>query len=308
MGGIIERLERNKAFCSGEAAEIDQKFNYSELFSLPVLKPLFISFSIMFFRQATGINAVICNTVNIFKWTGITVVKPQYATIIVGIVQFIFTFTSGLICVSSYALMVNYCRIGLNSVLMQLPNIGRRYLLMASSLFISISTASLGIFFYLKKHGGYEEIFQHLGWLPLVSLILFFAAFSCGYSNIPFIIMGEMFPSKFRGVLGKQNKIPFSRYRINSSIASFYTGTTSSIANFLFAFVVLRFFMPTVELIGEDGVWFLFAVLTFLSIGFVYFFVPETKGKTVEEMEKHFGFYPTSFASNDDDEIMASVV
>ncbi len=89
--------------------------------------------------------------------------------------------------------------------IMQLPLIGRRYLLMTSSLFISISMASLGTFFYLKNNRYYEQVVQHLDWLPLISLVLFFLAFSCGYSNIPFIIMGEMFPSKFRGILGQLN-------------------------------------------------------------------------------------------------------
>lgn len=91
--------------------------------------------------------------------------------------------------------------------IMQLPLIGRRYLLMTSSFFISISMASLGTFFYLKNNKDYEEVVQYLDWLPLASLMLFFLAFSCGYSNIPFIIMGEMFPSKFRGILGQQNNL-----------------------------------------------------------------------------------------------------
>jgi len=66
-----------------------------------------------------------------------------------------------------------------------------------------ISLASLGIFFYLKSSGNYDDfINDQLGLLPLVSLIVFNFSFSCGYSNVPVILVGEMFPAKFRGVLG----------------------------------------------------------------------------------------------------------
>jgi len=42
------------------------------------------------------------------------------------------------------------------------------------------------------------------------------------------------------------------------------------------------------ETIGEDGTFFFFTTCTLFSIIFVYFLLPETKGKTLEDMEKLF--------------------
>lgn len=81
---------------------------------------------------------------------------------------------------------------------------------MVSSLFICISLISLGTFFYLKNSGDYDDfINDQLGLLPLVSLIIFYFSFSCGYSNVPVILVGEMFPPKFRGILGTVYKLVY---------------------------------------------------------------------------------------------------
>lgn len=50
--------------------------------------------SIMFFQQFSGINAIVYNTVSIFEAAGSSI-PAKYATIIVGLVQFIFTVLSG---------------------------------------------------------------------------------------------------------------------------------------------------------------------------------------------------------------------
>ncbi len=59
-----------------------------------VLKPFGISLGIMFFQQYTGINAIVYNTVSIFQSAGSSI-EPRYATIIVGVVQLVFTIASG---------------------------------------------------------------------------------------------------------------------------------------------------------------------------------------------------------------------
>jgi facilitated trehalose transporter len=73
---------------------------------------------------------------------------------------------------------------------------GRRILLLVSGVVMAISLAALGAFFYMVEIYG-QDVQQSLGWLPLASLILIIA-YSSGFANVPFLIMGELFPAKFR--------------------------------------------------------------------------------------------------------------
>jgi len=65
-------------------------------------------------------------------------------------------------------------------------------------------------------------------------------------------------------------------------------GAVSSSINIISAFLVVRFFPILLVVIGEDGTFFLFTACTLLGIIFVYFLLPETKGKSLEEVEKLF--------------------
>ena len=74
---------------------------------------------------------------------------------------------------------------------------GRRVLLLVSGVVMSIALAALGAFFYMREVYGHD-VQVSLGWLPLASLIIFIIAYSSGFANVPFLIMGELFPTKFR--------------------------------------------------------------------------------------------------------------
>ncbi|KZS11507.1 Uncharacterized protein APZ42_024316 [Daphnia magna] len=214
-----------------------------DLMRCPVMKPFGISLGIMFFQQATGINAMIFYTVSIFQVAGSSI-ESRYATIIVGGVQLVFTIASGFF-VDRY---------------------GRRILLLGSAAITSISLTSMGTFFYFQRIWGADTATELLGWLPLVSLIVFFVAYSGGMSNVPFIIMGEMFPSQYRTMLG----------------------TITSSFNLIVTLVIVRFFPDMLIHLGNDVTFFIFAGCTLSSIAFVYFLLPETKGRTLEEMEELF--------------------
>ena len=91
-------------------------------------------------------------------------------------------------------------------------------------------------------------------------------AYSGGFANVPFIIMGELFPSRYRALLGP--------------LASSF--------NLLCAFIVVRTFPDMQIALGKYGTFWFFMSSTLVSIFFVYFFLPETKGHTLEEIEKLF--------------------
>ncbi|XP_045028718.1 facilitated trehalose transporter Tret1 [Daphnia magna] len=216
---------------------------FADLMTAPVLKPFGISLGIMFFQQATGINAMVFYTVSIFQSAGSSI-ESRYATIIVGGVQLVFTIASGFL-VDRY---------------------GRRILLLSSAAVTSISLTSMGTFFYFQRIWGEATATELLGWVPLVSLIVFFVAYSGGMSNVPLIIMGEMFPSQYRTMLG----------------------TLSSSFNLFVTLAIVRFFPDMLIQLGNDVTFFIFAGCTVTSIAFVYFLLPETKGKTLEEIEEIF--------------------
>ncbi|KAG8227202.1 hypothetical protein J437_LFUL003408 [Ladona fulva] len=141
--------------------------------------------------------------------------------------------------------------------------VGRRFLLCLSSLAASIALCSLAVFFHLQDNAlASGHSLKGLGWLPLVSLAAFMVAYSLGLGPLPWAMMGELFPSSVKG-------------------------TASGIAvstNWMLAFIVTKTFSSMKLAIGSDGAFWVFSAICALSVMFVAFFVPETKGKSDHEI------------------------
>jgi len=153
---------------------------------------------------------------------------------------------------------------------------GRKPLLIASGAIMCAALSALGTHFYLQKYG--TE--QNLGLLPLISLIVFMVGFSIGYCSIPFLLMGELIPQKQRSFL--------------SSIAGSL--------NLGIMFVVIKTYHNLTNSIGEDGTFWFYSGICLCSCFFVYFLVPETKGKSLTEIEEFFELTQKSKKKNKNQE------
>ncbi|VEN48439.1 unnamed protein product [Callosobruchus maculatus] len=139
--------------------------------------------------------------------------------------------------------------------------LGRKILLLASTTGSSASIFILGLYFYLKNSRFYDV--TNLSWLPLVSLLVYIVSFNLGLSCIPWTITQEIFPSNLQSIA--------------SSIAS--------VSCFTASFAVTLYFPIMVEMIGMAKCFWLFGFCLVVSSLFIYLVVPETKGKTVAEIQ-----------------------
>lgn len=142
--------------------------------------------------------------------------------------------------------------------------LGRKILLICSAGVMCICQLLLGVFFYLKDDG--QDV-KDIGWLPLLSLCLFMVAFSIGFGPIPWMMVSELFPPSTKGFA--------------SSLASCF--------NWILAFLVTKFFTNLSDAMGSGPTFWLFMAILAVGTGFVVFFVRETKGKTVEEIQRELG-------------------
>jgi SP family galactose:H+ symporter-like MFS transporter len=65
-----------------------------------------------------------------------------------------------------------------------------------------------------------------------------------------------------------------------------------TILNWAPNFVVSYFFLQEVSLIGKPATFWIYGLLGLLAIGFVWWKVPETKGRSLEEIEREVGAAP----------------
>ncbi|XP_037813161.1 facilitated trehalose transporter Tret1 isoform X2 [Lucilia sericata] len=144
---------------------------------------------------------------------------------------------------------------------MVVDKLGRRILLLASSSVMAISTIAMGVYFYMKEND--RDSVANLGWLPVSSLCVFIIMFSIGFGPVPWLMMGELFASDIKGVAG--------------SIA----GTS----NWVLAFIVTKTFVNLKDALGSGETFWLFAGITVVGGIFVFVFVPETKGKSLNEIQ-----------------------
>lgn len=108
-----------------------------------------------------------------------------------------------------------------------------------------------------------EGIFS---WLPVVFLFLFIFSGTFGFLTLPFAMVAEMYPQKSR---------------------AFASGITMCLA-FLMSFIHIKMFSTVFEYFGNVVVFSFYSCVTFAGVLFAVFILPETKGKTLLEIEKLF--------------------
>ena len=72
-------------------------------------------------------------------------------------------------------------------------------------------------------------------------------------------------------------------------------------SNFLFNFTVTLSFIPLINKISENNTFYLYGIIAIFCIFYIYFMVPETKGLSLETIEKNWikGIKPRDFSLKD---------
>ncbi|CAG9861903.1 unnamed protein product [Phyllotreta striolata] len=145
-----------------------------------------------------------------------------------------------------------------------IDRLGRRILLFVSALFITITMFLLGAFFTLKNRTEVDEsVIAKLGFLPVGALCVFIIAYSIGLGPIPWVVSSEIFPTEIKSILS----------------------STAGTVNWFLAFILTRFYLQVSNYIGQDSTFYIFASASMIGIFFVYIFVPETKNKSIVEIQ-----------------------
>lgn len=132
---------------------------------------------------------------------------------------------------------------------------GRRPLLLIGTLVQGVALALVGWMFYTQQSGV----------ALLICVVLFIAAFAMAMGPIGWLLCSEIFPNKLRG----------------------RAMSLAALTVWVSCFVVAQTFpmLNDSPVIGPANTFWIYGCVSFLSFVFVLRFVPETKGKTLEEIE-----------------------
>ncbi|KAI9081814.1 hypothetical protein K1719_036076 [Acacia pycnantha] len=137
---------------------------------------------------------------------------------------------------------------------LKVDDLGRRPLLIGGVSGIALSLVLLSA--YYKFLGGFPVI-------AVAALLLYVGCYQISFGPISWLMVSEIFPLRTRG-----------------------RGISLAVlANFASNAVVTFAFSPLKEILGAENLFLLFGAIALLSLLFVVFFVPETKGLSLEDIE-----------------------
>ena len=200
--------------------------------------------------------------------------KPQVRKVmLVGFLLAIFVQISGINTIVDYAPKILLAAgVEINNALLQtslvglinfiftfvaiffIDRIGRRFLYLIGSMGMVITLIMLAISFYLKMEGVFT----------LICILLFIAFFASCIGPVFWTLVSEIFPNRIRG-----KAVAFA-----------------SFTQWIFNFLVVLLFPHFLASIGGAKTFLFLAVMSFLQLLFTWLYVPETKGKSLEEIEQ----------------------
>lgn len=212
--------------------------------SRPIRRMLISAVGINFFMQASGNDAVIYCSPEVFKAAGIHSKKQLFGVnVIMGLAKSSFVLLSAL----------------------YLDKFGRRPLLLTGSFGMAVSLSGLGLGSKIL-----EGLTRKPAWavvLCIVAVCADVSFFSIGLGPITWVYSSEIFPMRLRA---QGSSIAISVNRLVSGVVSMTFLTISKKITF-------------------GGMFFVLAGIMVVTTAFFYVCMPETKGKTLEEMETIFG-------------------
>jgi sugar porter (SP) family MFS transporter len=154
--------------------------------------------------------------------------------------------------------------IGLVNVIMTIvamwliDRVGRRPLLLVGIAGMVICLGLLGLVFRLPAHN------ESLAWLAVVTLMAYVAFFAISLGPIFWLLISEIYPLEIRGLA---------------------EGTAAG-SNWVANFAVSLTFLLLVQAFGPSLTFWLYGVMAVAAWLFSYYLVPETKGRSLEEIEE----------------------
>lgn len=109
-----------------------------------------------------------------------------------------------------------------------------------------------------------ETDHEAVNWVILISMMAVVGAFSIGFGPMTWLVLSEIFPAGVRG-------------RAFAFITCFNWA-----ANLLVTFS----FLNVIEIIGMSGIFLLYGAIAVVSIVFICLMLPETKGKSLQQIDR----------------------
>jgi len=103
-------------------------------------------------------------------------------------------------------------------------------------------------------------------WLVVGSLLVYVSSFAISLGPIAWLIISEIYPIHIRG----------------------FAMSIATVSNWAFNMIVALAFLPLIDSLGKSSTFLLFAAISVLGLFFCYKFVPETKGKSLEQIENEW--------------------
>ncbi|KAI9301483.1 general substrate transporter [Cunninghamella echinulata] len=214
------------------------------------LHRLSIGILLQVFQQLTFTNGINYYAPNIFRSIGLTSNATDIlATGIYGAVKVLFVIISYFLVDGKY---------------------GRRRTLIIGSIVMFISLYGLAIFIYKiqQENGGVIDDTLKVGvkgYLAIFMVYLFAAGYEFSFGPIPWLYCSELFPTAIRAVC--LSITTFFNWAFNAAIAKI---------------------TPIMMTQLQYGTYFFFGTMCLVMGVFVYLFVPETRGKSLEEINQLF--------------------
>ncbi|CAF4458444.1 unnamed protein product [Rotaria sp. Silwood2] len=228
--------------------------SYSQFFIPPLRRRLILGISIQILQQLTGINSVMYYAPEIFKQAGL---NDQRASLLAtGINGFV------LILATIPAILF-------------IDKLGRRFILISGAIFMALSMLIIGgtmgvhgSTHFNETTGAVQVIIpnRQASYVIISFVYIFVAAFSFSWGPTAWVYCTEIFPLSMRSK--------------GTSITTAANWATNCIVSFL------------VPALLEDltyGTYLIFGIFCIIMGILIYLFYPETKGKSLEDMDLVFG-------------------
>ncbi|KAJ6403596.1 hypothetical protein OIU84_011918 [Salix udensis] len=143
---------------------------------------------------------------------------------------------------------------------------GRRLLLIVSASGMTISLLIVAVSFFVKGFASADSsLYTISGILSVVGVVAMVISFSLGMGPIPWVIMSEILPVNIKSL----------------------AGSVATLSNWMVSFLITM----TANLLldwSTGGTFIIYMVVSAFALVFVSLWVPETKGRTLEEIQSSF--------------------